>query len=46
MMREKVLQMQETSDLEIGGVLKRLVDSSLKALENDLECNYEDKWEK
>ena len=29
--------MQETSDLEIGGVLKRLVDSSPKALENDLE---------
>ena len=37
LMRENVLQMQETSDLEIGGVLKRLVDSSPKALENDLE---------
>ena len=37
LMREKVLQMQETSDLEVGGVLKRLVDSSPKALENDLE---------
>ena len=36
-MREKVLQMQETSDLEIGRVLKKLVDSSPKALENDLE---------
>ena len=29
--------MQETNDLEIGGVLKRLVDSSPKGLENDLE---------
>ena len=37
LMREKVLQMQETSDLEIGGVLKKLMDSSPKALENDLE---------
>ena len=37
LMREKVLQMQETSDLEFGGVPKRLVDSSPKALENDLE---------
>ena len=37
LMREKVLQMQETFDLEIGGVLKRLVDSSPKALDNDLE---------
>ena len=32
-----MLQMQETSDLEIGGVLKKLVDSSPKALEHDLE---------
>ena len=30
-------QMQETSDLEIGGVLKKMVDSSPKALEHDLE---------
>ena len=37
LMREKVLQMQETSDLEIGGVVKRLVDPSPKALENDVE---------
>ena len=37
LMREKVLQMQETSDLEIGGVVKRLVDPSPKAMENDLE---------
>ena len=37
LMREKVLQMQETSDSEIGGVLKKLVDSSPKALEHDLE---------
>ena len=36
-MRKKVVQMQETTDLEIGGVLKRSVDSSPKALENDLE---------
>ena len=31
------MRTQETSDLEIGGALKRLVDSSPKALENDLE---------
>ena len=37
LMREKVLQMQETSDLEIGGVLKKLVASSPKPLENDWE---------
>ena len=37
LMREKVLQMQETSDFEIGGVLIKLVDSSPKALEHDLE---------
>ena len=37
LMREKVLQMQETNDLEVGRVLKRLVESSPKALENDLE---------
>ena len=37
LMREKVLQMQETGDVEIGGVLKKLIDSSPKALENDLE---------
>ena len=28
--------MQETNDLEIGGVLKKLVDSSPKALEHNL----------
>ena len=32
--------MQETSDLEIGGVLKKLVDSSPKALEHDLEEGF------
>ena len=37
LMREKVLQMQETNDLEIGGVMKKLVNSSPKALEHDLE---------
>ena len=37
LMREKVLQMQETSDVEIGGVLQKLIDSSPKALESDLE---------
>ena len=36
-MRDKVLQMQETCDLEIGGVLKKMVDSSPKALEHNLE---------
>ena len=29
--------MQETSDVEIGGVLQKLIDSSPKALESDLE---------
>ena len=36
LMREKVLRMRETSDVEIGGVLKKLIDSSPKGLENDL----------
>ena len=36
-MREKVLQMQEISNLQIGGALKKLVDSSPKALEHNLE---------
>ena len=36
-MREKGLQMQETGDLEIGGVMEKLVNSSPKALEHDLE---------
>ena len=37
LMREKVLQMQETSDVEVGGVLHKLIASSPKELECDLE---------
>ena len=37
LMREKVLQMQETSDVEIGGVLQKLIDSSPKLLKSNLE---------
>ena len=36
-MREKVLQMQETNDVEIGGVLQKLIASSPKELQCDLE---------
>ena len=37
LMWQKVLQMQETSDLETGGVLQKLIASSPKELECDLE---------
>ena len=37
MMKERLLQMRETSDIEVGGVLQKLIDSSPKELARDLE---------
>ena len=36
-MKERILQMQETSDIEVSGVLQKLIVSSPKELASDLE---------
>ena len=36
-MKERILQVQEASDIEVGGVLLKLIDSSPKALARALE---------